>query len=118
MADGDATLYTYTFVYNTRTNVGEFSGGGILLNGENRLESQRGYYLGDDKLVAGVDEVQMRNEEYALKGDSVVYDLATDNAYFSTARTSGAMRVTTFMPIAGSIGMPIRSISSHATGIC
>lgn len=82
VADGDATLYTYTFVYNTRTNVGEFSGGGILLNGENRLESQRGYYLGDDKLVAGVDEVQMRNEEYALKGDSVVYDLATDNAYF------------------------------------
>lgn len=80
--DGDATLYTYTFVYNTRTNVGEFSGGGILLNGENRLESQRGYYYGDDKLLASVDEVQMRNEEYELKGDSVVYDLATDNAYF------------------------------------
>lgn len=82
VVDGDATLYTYTFVYNTRTNVGEFSGGGILTNGENRLESQRGYYFGDDKLVASVDDVQMRNEEYALKGDSVVYDLATDNAFF------------------------------------
>ncbi|MCM1301326.1 MAG: hypothetical protein NC250_00595 [Alistipes senegalensis] len=82
VVDGDATLYTYTFVYNTRTNVGEFAGGGILTNGENRLESQRGYYFGDDKLLASVDDVQMRNEEYALKGDSVVYDLATDNALF------------------------------------
>ncbi len=82
VVDGDATLYTYTFVYNTQTNVGEFSGGGILLNGENRLESQRGYYYGDEKRVASVDEVQMRNEEYALKGDSVVYDLSNDNAFF------------------------------------
>lgn len=82
VVDGDATLYTYTFVYNTQTNVGEFSGGGILLNGENRLESQRGYYYGDEKWVASVDEVQMRNEEYALKGDSVVYDLSNDNAFF------------------------------------
>lgn len=82
VVDGDATLYTYTFVYNTKSNVGEFSGGGILLNGENRLESQRGYYYGDEKFVASVDDVQMRNEEYALKGDSIVYDLATDNAHF------------------------------------
>lgn len=82
VVDGDATLYTYTFVYNTQTNVGEFSGGGVLLNGENRFESQRGYYYGDERFIAGVDEVQMRNEEYALKGDSVVYDLATDNAHF------------------------------------
>lgn len=82
VVDGDATLYTYSFVYNTRTNVGEFSGGGILTNGDNRLESQRGYYFGDDKLVASVDDVQIRNEEYALKGDSVLYDFATDNAFF------------------------------------
>ena len=82
VVDGDAVLYTYTFVYNTQSNVGEFSGGGILLNGENRLESQRGYYFGDEKQVASVEHVQMRNEEYALKGDSVVYHLDTDDADF------------------------------------
>ncbi len=82
VVDDDATLYTYSFVYNTRTNIGEFSGGGILTDGENRLESQRGYYFGDDKLVASVDDVQMRNEEYALKGDSVLYDFVTGNALF------------------------------------
>ena len=82
VVDGDATLYTFRFVYNTQSNIGEFSGGGMLINGENRLESQRGYYFGDERLLASVDEVQMRNEEYALKGDSVVYDLATDDAYF------------------------------------
>ena len=82
VVDGDATLYTYTFVYNTQTNVGSFSGGGFLVKGENLFESQRGYYYGDEKFIAGVDSVQMRNEEYLLKGDSIVYDFATDNARF------------------------------------
>ena len=82
VVDGDATLYTYTFVYNTQTNVGSFSGGGFLLKGENLFESQRGYYYGDEKFIAGVEEVQMRNEEYLLKGDSIVYDFGTDDARF------------------------------------
>ncbi len=82
VVDGDATLYTYHFRYNTVSNVGEFYDGGVLLNGENRLESKRGYYYGDEKRLVAVDEVQMRNEEYELKGDSVIYDMTTDNAYF------------------------------------
>ncbi len=82
VVDGDAVLYTYDFVFNTLDNVGEFSGGGVLTNRESRLESLRGYYYGDRKLLASVEQVEMRNEEYELSGDSVVYDLSTDNAYF------------------------------------
>lgn len=82
VVDGDATLYTYQFVFNTRTNIGEFDGGGVLINRDSRLESVRGYYYGDTKELISVDEVEMRNDEYELKGDSVVYDMATDNAYF------------------------------------
>ena len=82
VVDGDATLYTYKFLFNTKTNVGEFADGGVLTNRESLLESVRGYYYADTKELVAVDQVEMRNEEYELKGDSVVYNMATDNAYF------------------------------------
>ena len=82
VVDGDATLYTYTFLFDTKSNIGLFAGGGVLINRENLLEAVRGYYYADTKELIAVDEVEMRNEEYELRGDSVVYDMATDNAYF------------------------------------
>ena len=80
--DGDATLYTYDFIFNTKSNVGQFDQGGVLTNRENLLEAVRGYYYADTKELIAVDQVEMRNEEYDLRGDSVVYNMATDNAYF------------------------------------
>lgn len=82
VVDEDATLYTYQFVYNTQTNIGEFADGGVLTNREHLLESERGYYYGDTKELICVEDVEMRNEEYQMKGDSVVYNMETDNAYF------------------------------------
>lgn len=82
VVDGDATLYTYTFRFNTKSNIGEFAEGGFLINRESQLESERGYYYADTKLLVAVDRVQMRNEEYELKGDSVVYHMESDNAFF------------------------------------
>lgn len=82
VVDGDATLYTYQFLFNTKTNIGKFDGGGVMLNRDNRLESVRGFYYSDLKELIGVDQVQMRNDEYQLKGDSVVYNIETDNAHF------------------------------------
>ena len=80
--DGDATLYTYDFIFNTKSNVGRFDQGGVLTNRENLLEAVRGYYYADTKELVAVDQVEMRNDEYDLRGDSVVYNMATDNAYF------------------------------------
>lgn len=82
VVDEDATLYTYEFLFNTKENVGEFGGGGVLVNRDSRLESVRGYYYANSKELVCVDRVEMRNDEYELKGDSVVYDMATDNAFF------------------------------------
>ena len=82
VVDGDATLYTYKFLFNTKSNVGQFDNGGVMLNRENLLESVRGYYYADTKKLIAVDRVEMRNDEYELKGDSVVYNMATDNAFF------------------------------------
>lgn len=82
VVDGDATLYTYKFLFNTKENIGEFDNGGVMINRENLLESVRGFYYADKKELIAVDRVEMRNDEYELKGDSVVYNMATDNAFF------------------------------------
>lgn len=82
VVDGDATLYTYRFLFNTKSNIGEFGDGGVVTNRENRLESDRGYYYADDRTVICVDRVEIRSEEYDLTGDSVVYNLSTDHAYY------------------------------------
>ena len=82
VVDGDATLYTYRFRFDTKENVGEFADGGVLTNRDNLLESVRGYYYADTKELVAVEQVEMRSDDYELKGDSVVYDMATDNAYF------------------------------------
>lgn len=82
VVDGDAVLYTYKFLFNTKDNIGYFGDGGVMTNRENVLESVRGYYYADTKELIAVERVEMRNDEYELKGDSVVYDMATDNAFF------------------------------------
>ena len=82
VVDGDATLYTYNFTFNTKRNVGYYRGGGIFICNENMIESDRGYLYSDKDEVVCVDRVQMRNEDYEMTGDSVVYNIKTDYAQF------------------------------------
>ncbi len=84
VVDGDATLFTYNFSFNTQTNTGRYSGGGVLISGDNMLESDRGYIYSDEHEIICVDRVQMRNNEYDMTGDSVVYNTETDFAQFFT----------------------------------
>lgn len=84
VVDGDATLYTYHFRFNTRQNIGEFYDGGVIINRDNLLESERGYYYADTREVIGVERVEMRNDTYEMTGDSVIYNIETDNARFFT----------------------------------
>ena len=82
MVDGNATLYTYHFTFNTLTNVGEYHGGGTMEQEDNLLESQRGYYYADTRQIVCVDSVQVRNDEYQMKSDSAAYNLDTQQADF------------------------------------
>ena len=84
VVDGDATLLTYNFTYNTKNNIGRFSGGGVLISGDNLLEADRGFLYSDTHEVIGVERVQMRNNEYDMTSDSVVYNTETNFAQFFT----------------------------------
>ena len=85
VVDGDATLLTYNFIFNTKTSIGRYTGGGVLVCNDNMLESDRGYIYSDDHEIICVERVQMRNNDYEMKGDSVVYNTETDFAQFFTA---------------------------------
>lgn len=82
VVDKDATLYTLNFTFNTKTSVGQFTGGGYAVRGDDVLESQRGYYNTDTKELTCVDDVRMKNDTYQLAGDSVIYNLETNHALF------------------------------------
>ena len=82
VVDKEARLYTYNFLFNTKTNVGEYYGGGVVIDEDNMLESERGYYYSDIKDIVCVDNVEMRNDTYKMKGDSVVYNIETNRAGF------------------------------------
>ena len=84
VVDGDATLYTYNFTFNTKRNVGHYTGGGVLICKDNMIESDRGYLYSDKDEIVCVDRVQMRNDDYEMTGDSVVYNTETDYAQFFT----------------------------------
>ena len=84
IVDKDATLYTYNFSFNTLDNIGHYTGGGTMLQKENRLESRDGYYYADNRELIGVHDVEMKNPDYQLKSDSVSYNLDSEVARFYT----------------------------------
>lgn len=84
IVDGDATMYTYNCTFDTREKVGEFYGGCYAVNKDNLLESDRGYYYTDTHDLIAVDNVEMRNDNYEMTGDSVIYNVETDFAQYFT----------------------------------
>ncbi|MCH5335672.1 MAG: hypothetical protein J1D86_07730 [Alistipes sp.] len=80
--DGDAVLYTYNFSFDTRDNIGTYYGGGMVVDRQNKLESERGYYYADTHEVICVERVEIETETYQMKGDSVIYNIETENAEF------------------------------------
>ncbi len=82
--DGDATLYTYNFTFNTRTKVGTWFGGGVLYQRDNVLESERGMYYSDRREIVAYNAVEMKNTSHKIVSDSVRYNTRTRVANFYT----------------------------------
>ena len=76
VVDGDATLFTYNFSFNTQTNIGYYSGGGVFINGDNILESDRGYLYTDNNEIicvgAGWHFLLSRRSDVAAQSGSAI----------------------------------------------
>lgn len=84
VVDGDAVMYTYNCVFDTAENTGIFYNGCYVRKGESHLEADRGYYNTKTHDLIAVDNVEMRDEKYLMKGDSVIFNTQTEDAQYFT----------------------------------
>ena len=82
--NGDAVLYTHNFKFNTKTNIGEYWGMGVVFDDDNTMESERGFFYADQNMMICVDRVQLKNTDYRMISDSITYNTETDEARFYT----------------------------------
>lgn len=85
LVNGDATMWVFDYMeFNTRTNIGEYNEGAVILQRDNRMESDRGIFNGDSSTITFVGHVAMRNDNYKIRTDSVRYDFDNEIVTFLT----------------------------------
>ncbi|MBO5830938.1 MAG: hypothetical protein J6R01_04975 [Alistipes sp.] len=84
VVDKDAVMYTYNCKFNTAKSLGEFSGGCFVEKEDNLLEAERGFYNTKTHELKAINRVQMRNEDYEILSDSVIFNTRTEDAQYFT----------------------------------
>lgn len=82
MAQGNTTLYSYNLQFNTKTNVGTFTRGGVLSQKGNLMEAERGSFDAKAEYARFLDSVAMRNDDYIVRTDSLGYDSKAERVDF------------------------------------
>ena len=84
VVDGEAVMYTYNCTFDTEEEVGHFYNGCYVKKDESHLEAKRGYYYTKSHELIAVDNVEMRDDKYIMKGDSVIFNTQTEDAQYFT----------------------------------
>jgi lipopolysaccharide export system protein LptA len=82
MIDRDATLTTNYLTYNTATRIGTYTGGGKLVNKENTLVSQNGYYFALSRDAYFRYNVVLNTVDAVIKTDTLRYNSGSRISYF------------------------------------
>ncbi|HEV9035615.1 MAG TPA: OstA-like protein, partial [Puia sp.] len=73
LTDGKGVLTTEDLNYDLNQHVGTYTNGGRIVNKESVLTSQRGVYYEDTKDIHFYDNVVLRDPQYDLSADSLLY---------------------------------------------
>lgn len=85
LINGDATMWVYNYMeFNTKTNVGRYTEGGVIVQRDNMMESDHGLYNGDNSTIKFMGRVAMRNDNYKMRTDSIGYNLNNEVVTFLT----------------------------------
>ena len=84
VVDGEAVMYTYDCTFDTEAEVGHFYNGCYAKKDESHLEAERGYYYTKSHELIAVDNVEMHDDKYIMKGDSVIFNTQTEDAQYFT----------------------------------
>lgn len=78
----DMTLTTNIMTYDVANGIANYYDGGTIVNKENTLVSKNGHYYSGTKEVAFKHDVELKNPDYTMKGDTLRYNTVNKTAYF------------------------------------
>lgn len=84
LTDGKGVLTTQDLDYDMNTRIGTYNHGGKIVNKESVLTSDRGVYFENTKDVIFKDNVILRDPQYDLSTDSLLYNTVTQKSTFIT----------------------------------
>jgi lipopolysaccharide export system protein LptA len=84
LTDGKGVLTTDALDYDMNLRMGTYNHGGKIVNKESILTSEKGVYFEDSKDVHFKDNVVMRDPQYDLSADSLLYNTQTQVSTFIT----------------------------------
>jgi lipopolysaccharide export system protein LptA len=82
LIDKETTLTTDYLDFDMENNFGYYPNRGVVINGDNRLESVRGYYYTRNKLFYFTENVVITNPDYVIESDTLRYNTLTEVVYF------------------------------------
>ncbi len=82
LIDKETILRTDSLDFDLRNNIGYYSCGGVINNGENTLSSIIGYYYSNDDMFLFSDSVVIHNPEYDIFSDTIKYYTDSKIAHF------------------------------------
>jgi lipopolysaccharide export system protein LptA len=84
LTDGKGVLTTDALDYDMNLRMGTYDHGGKIVNKESVLTSDKGIYFEDSKDVHFKDHVVLRDPQYDLSADSLLYNTQTQVSTFIT----------------------------------
>jgi lipopolysaccharide export system protein LptA len=82
LTDGKSTLYTEELQYDVNPRVGNYTKGGRVVNGTSVLTSEEGTYYADLKDFYFKEHVKLKDPQYYLESDSLLYNTNSEIATF------------------------------------
>ncbi len=82
LSDGKMDLTTDALQYDLRLNMGEYQHGGKVVDKDNVLTSDIGYYFSDDRMVFFKKNVVLTNPKYIMRSDTLKYHTPSATAFF------------------------------------
>ncbi|MBK7966391.1 MAG: hypothetical protein IPK10_14640 [Bacteroidetes bacterium] len=82
MTDGKMDLTTTAMQYDLENDIGNYQVGGKVVDKDNVLTSQKGYYYSKDRMVFFKDNVVLTNPKYKMYSDTLKYHTPSSTTYF------------------------------------
>lgn len=82
LKDKEMQLTTEKLHYNLSTKKASYYTGANILNGKNKLYSQKGDYFSQEKILLFKKDVHLDNPEYTIESDTLKYNTSTEVSFF------------------------------------